>query len=47
MGFMSAERLELSTNGIVATDQDTCNFFGLAEHMLNRGKETYTAPWLA
>jgi HK97 family phage portal protein len=28
---------------IDATDQDICNFFGLSEHMLNRGKEAYNS----
>ena len=28
---------------IEATDRDICNFFGLAEHMLNRGKEAYNS----
>lgn len=28
---------------IDATDRDICNFFGLSEHMLNRGKEAYNS----
>jgi len=28
---------------IDATDRDICNFFGLPEHMLNRGKEAYNS----
>jgi HK97 family phage portal protein len=28
---------------IDATDRDLCNFFGLSEHMLNRGKEAYNS----
>jgi len=28
---------------IDATDRDVCNFFGLSEHMLNRGKEAYNS----
>lgn len=28
---------------IEATDRDVCNFFGLPEHMLNRGKEAYNS----
>lgn len=28
---------------IDATDRDICNFFGLPEHMLNRGKESYNS----
>jgi HK97 family phage portal protein len=28
---------------IDATDKDICNFFGLPEHMLNRGKESYNS----
>ncbi|KRT76708.1 MAG: phage portal protein, HK97 family [Armatimonadetes bacterium CSP1-3] len=28
---------------IDATDRDVCNFFGLPEHMLNRGKEAYNS----
>ncbi|MHB9033136.1 MAG: phage portal protein [Anaerolineae bacterium] len=28
---------------IDATDRDVCNFFGLPEHMLNRGKESYAS----
>jgi len=28
---------------IDATDRDICNFFGLPEHMLNRGKESYAS----
>ncbi len=28
---------------INATDQDICNFFGLPEHMLNRGKQAYNS----
>ncbi len=28
---------------IDATDRDICNFFGLAEHMLNRGKQAYNS----
>jgi len=28
---------------IEATDRDICNFFGLAEHMLNRGKQAYNS----
>jgi len=28
---------------IDATDQDICNFFGLPEHMLNRGKQAYNS----
>ncbi len=34
-----AQFLEL----IDATDRDVCNFFGLSEHMLNRGKEAYNS----
>ena len=29
--------------GIDANDRDICNFFGLSEHMLNRGKEAYNS----
>ena len=28
---------------IDANDRDICNFFGLSEHMLNRGKEAYNS----
>ncbi len=28
---------------IDATDQDVCNFFGLPEHMLNRGRQAYNS----
>ncbi len=28
---------------IDATDRDICNYFGLSEHMLNRGKEAYNS----
>jgi HK97 family phage portal protein len=28
---------------IDATDRDVCNYFGLPEHMLNRGKESYNS----
>jgi len=28
---------------IDATDRDICNFFGLPEHMLNRGKQSYNS----
>jgi HK97 family phage portal protein len=37
--FKDAQFLE----SIDATDRDICNFFGLSEHMLNRGKEAYNS----
>lgn len=30
-------------SSIDASDRDICNFFGLSEHMLNRGKEAYNS----
>ena len=39
MQWKDAQFLE----SIDATDRDICNFFGLPEHMLNRGKEAYNS----
>lgn len=39
MPLKDAEFLE----SIEANDRDICNFFGLPEHMLNRGKESYSS----
>lgn len=39
MNLADAQFLE----SIDANDRDICNFFGLSEHMLNRGKEAYNS----